>query len=629
MIVRVVLVLLIAFCFSGLNAQEIQKVKVDGVKYFLHKVDKGQTLYAISRKYSISVDEIKKANPELVVNGLKIGQTLRIPQKKMDKKAFKRAKVSIEGDTIRHKVLAKQTLYSLSKKYNISIDSLNKANPIIEKEGLEIGMELLIPVQQAKIESEEERIVAVEDSLKLHEVKPKETLFSLSRLYGVSVDSIQLVNDGLKEGLKIGTSIRIPQLNPNYEPEVVEEIKEDTIDTLAITGRPVKIAILLPFYLNENFPEEESQEGEVEEAPKKEEIKKSKLKGKFEQLMLEIEEEPEIYKRSEVALNFYQGIKIALDSLKNEGLWCQVDVYDTENNIDSVKAILKKEELKNADLIIGPLYRSNFKVVSKFAKENNIPIISPVRISSKVLLSNPTTFKVYSSNPAQVIQLAKFIGENYADSNLLLLNTARYGDRPTVAVFQKYMNKALESKGDTIKRIDIYTFDKKRILPHFKDSNHYVVALPSTNQAYVTQFLSALNDVYLSERGITFTIFGLENWLKYDYIDFEHLQNLQVHFPSSRSFDYSDSTVVNLIHKFREKHNTDPEEYGFLGFDVGYYFVKELMKHGGNLIKILQEEDGSMATTKFDFVKVGEESGYENQSAFILKIEDYELKRVR
>lgn len=609
--------LLFFFLWASTSVIAQEQVKVDGVKYFLHKVEKGQTLYAISKKYSISVDEIKKANLELVDNGLKIGQSLRIPQKKMNKKDFKKANVSLDGDTIVHKVIPKETLYSLSKKYNISIDSLKLANPIIEKEGLEIGLSLKIPVNKTNVEKEEDIQEAVEDSLVLHVVQPKETLYSLSKLYNVTTDSIQMVNNGLKEGLKIGASIRIPILNPNYQVEEVVVVDTNAMDSLVEQTRPWEIAVILPFYLTENFPPEDTTTVE-EETPRRTSFKP-----------VGFNEEPEIYKKSKIALDFYQGVKVALDSLRQQGLWANVRVYDTENNKDSIRLILQDTNLKKADLIIGPMYKSNFLLVSQFAKENNIPIVSPVRVSSKVLLSKPTTFKVYSSNPAQVIQLAQYIGDHYADSNLLLLNSARYSDKPIVAVFQKYMNKALESKGDTIQRIDIYTFNESRLLPHFKDSTHYVIALPSTNQVYVSQFLSSMNDVYLSDRGITFTVFGLEKWLDYDNIDVEHLQHLNVHFPTSRFVDYQDSTVIDLVEMFRSKYQTDPEEFGVLGFDVTYYFVKSLMKYGEGMLEKLPAIKGNMLTTKYDFIKVGEESGYENQSAFIIKIEDYELKRVR
>lgn len=616
---KVLLLLVFVLASHVLVAQETPIVKVDGVKYLIHYVEKGQTLYAISKKFSISIEEIRKANSDLADNGLKIGQSLRIPQKKIDKKDFKKSNVSISGDTIIHEVFPKETMYSLSKKYNISQDSIKIVNPIIEKEGLEIGLKLKIPVKKAIVEKEEDVQAAVEDSLILHMVEAKETLYSLAAKYKVSQDSIQIVNDGLKDGLKIGTTIRIPKANPNFVKQ--EEVIKDSLstDSLAPQTKPLEIAFVLPFYLTKNF----EVDSNLLELKEKAEVNKYKSSVPL------FETVPEIYKKSRIALDFYQGAKIAIDSLSKEGLWANIRIYDTENNKDTIRSILKDTNLRNADLIIGPMYKSNFTIVAQFAKENNIPIVSPVKVSSKILLSKPTAYKVFSSNPAQVIQLAKYIGENYADSNLFLLNSARYADEPIVAVFQKYMNRALEHKGDTIKRIDIYTYDENRLKPYLKDSTHYVVALPSSNQVYVSQFLNSMNDVYLSQRGIEFTIFGLEKWLEFDNIDVSHLHNLNVHFPSSRHIDYQDTAIIDLVLKFRERYQTDPEQFGLLGFDVSYHFIKSLMTYREHFLTEFPRSKGTMLTTKYDFVKVGEESGYENQSAFILKIEDFELKRVK
>jgi LysM repeat protein len=205
-----------SFVALGQNAQ----VTENGKTYLLHTVQKGQTLYAISKTYSISVEDIKAANPEIADNGIKIDQNIRIPVKAIDKKQAKKSDITLKGDTIFHEVLKKETIYALTKKYEISEQRLKELNPALA-DGLKVGMTLVIVGTPPQPETYEEgdflaQVYALptEDSLILHEVQPLETLYGLSKKYNVNADSIQIVNNGLPEGLKVGTTIRIPKPNP-------------------------------------------------------------------------------------------------------------------------------------------------------------------------------------------------------------------------------------------------------------------------------------------------------------------------------------------------------------------------------------------------------------------------------
>lgn len=578
-------------------AQDATVIKVDGVKYVMHEVNKGQTLYAISKKYAVSIADIYKANPALQSEGLKIGQNLRIPQKRINKKELKRSEITIKGDTLIHKVLKQETLYSLSKKYAIGIDQLNAINTGIEKEGLKVGMEIKIPIKQTTDAEANELVSANEDSLLLHTIAPKETLYALSKLYNVTIDSIQLVNNGLPDGLKVGTSVRIPKPNPNFTSTAQANTSKVVDDSLS----QLTVSFLLPFYLNVNDTID---------------TLKNSLR-------------PIIYSKSTLALNFYQGALLALDSLKNEGVSCDVHFFDTENNANRVKELATNDTVEHSNLIIGPFYRSNFKVISQTARENVIPIVSPVKLSNKVLLSNPTAVKVYSNNAAHIINMAKYIYQHYADSNVILMNTAHYKDRNALDLFKKHINKwRADKQRDTLPQIDIYTFKKERIAPLLQDSTHYVFVLPSKEQVWVTQFLTYLNDVYRAGRGIEFTVFGLEKWLSYDNLNTTMLQNLNVHFNSSRYINYQDPKVIDLTKKYRHVYHTDLDEFSLLGFDVTYYFVKKLHQKRKQFITSLPEVNDSMLSTRYNFIQLGEESGFENKSSFIFKIENYQYKVV-
>lgn len=208
-----IVIFLAAAVVSSCVAQDIpETVKRNGDKFLVHKVEAGQTLYAISKKYFCEVEDILKANPELDIADLKIGETILIPQGAMNRKKFRRIEITIQGDYLTHEVHKKETLYSLSKKYNIEIEQIKKYNPQVEEMGLQPGMKLKIPYAQSEDAQPEVMQPPKFDSLILHIVQKKETLFSISKQYNVSIDSIQLVNEGLTGGLKEGATIRIPRV---------------------------------------------------------------------------------------------------------------------------------------------------------------------------------------------------------------------------------------------------------------------------------------------------------------------------------------------------------------------------------------------------------------------------------
>jgi LysM repeat protein len=170
--------------------------KKAGKTYIVHKVEAKETLYSISKKYDVTVDEIKKENPDVAVADMKIGQTLFIPYK-----GSVAAPVTASAKKI-HTVEAKETLYSIAKKYDITVDELKKANPEVAVSEMKIGQVLVIPVKG-------NATVPVVNSSKTHTVETKETLYSISKKYDISVDELKSANSGVTD-LKVGQVLNIP-----------------------------------------------------------------------------------------------------------------------------------------------------------------------------------------------------------------------------------------------------------------------------------------------------------------------------------------------------------------------------------------------------------------------------------
>ncbi|TPG41799.1 LysM peptidoglycan-binding domain-containing protein [Flavobacterium pectinovorum] len=180
-----------------------------------YKIQKGETAYFIAQKYKVSIDEIYKLNPE-AQNGIKDNQIIKIPVHGVEKQN------SDQQNT--HVVVAKETLYSISKQYGLKVEALQSANTILAN-GLQIGQELIIPQNTANPSKTE--ITA--SSKVTHQVVAKESLFSIARQYNVSVQDLEILNkELLQNGLQIGQTVAIPNKRKTLDGRV-RVINQETV----------------------------------------------------------------------------------------------------------------------------------------------------------------------------------------------------------------------------------------------------------------------------------------------------------------------------------------------------------------------------------------------------------------
>lgn len=577
----------VGMLFGQAESIDSSIVEKNGRKYYTYVVEQGNTLYSISKKYKISVKEIELHNPG-VKEGLSIGDTLYILAVAKDK-GVKKMKMEVNGNVIVHEVQKGQTLYAIAHIYDLTIVDLIEANPGV-KDGVKEGQLIKIPVAKLK-KQEAAPVVQEERSVRLHLVKSKETLYSLSQLYKVSAEEIKSANNGLVDGLKVGQEIVIP------DPTNDLPIHKDSTEMKEV----YKIAVILPFFLDLNDTLHAS---------------------------LKINDKEQVLSKSVVAIQFYQGCLMALDSLKKMGMRFDVKVYDSGKDSNVVDGLIEKGELSGVDLILGPFYQSQFTRVAEYARKKKIHIVSPVPLSNKVLLGNSYTSKVATSDNILFRNLGEYVSKFYHTENVLVIT--KYFRANTLAnSFKKAYNQNLFVKGDSIgnglKEIKWDNGSIDGIKAQLSDSVFNIILIPSNDQVYVTELLSKLN---LLKDKYMFKIIGVENWMKYTNVDLEYYENLHVSIPTDAFIDYESQAVKKFIVSFNNQYKSFPENFSFLGFDVSFYFLK-LLNEGGNRFEPLMEgRKEKYFSRNFDFFKTGIESGYENSTLRLLEYRDFELKEV-
>ena len=237
-----ILLFLVFFSFLGFSQQKTKK----------HKIVSGETISSIAEKYDVKISEIYDLNPK-AKGLLKLNSVLKIPNKEYKSKKEKK-EVAKKEETkvvllknsdsqkkeykkndlldVEHEVIAKQTLYGISKIYGVTMQDIKMANPILEKEGLEIGLKLVIPgvkESKAKVLKSEisitKKIILSEPITRI--VLPKETKFGIAKEYGLTVQDLEKQNPEIVTGLPIGFQLKIT--NSENTKSIVTEEKQNEI----------------------------------------------------------------------------------------------------------------------------------------------------------------------------------------------------------------------------------------------------------------------------------------------------------------------------------------------------------------------------------------------------------------
>ena len=608
------------------------KVVIGGTVYYIHIVKPGQTWYSISRVYNVPQKDILLENPHAYI-GLQPGQALKIPV--MPEVEDEDLLPDIpSGDYILHTVEQGQTLFFLSQTYNVDQDEIIQLNPGVQ-EGLQTGQVVKIPSR--KIHVPREGFPAEDDSYIHHKVERGETLYSLSRKYEVPVRAIRKANDKLIWGLKYGEYIRIPRDVEEDVEEIeipdlpVDEIvkepwpsdlhdEETIIDAECIQfdyrdfDRPFKVALLLPLFIDRNYPVELPDT-----------IDKDQAALLYPDNVLSVNE---LYHGTIPFLEFYEGALLAVDSLVRTGLSVNLSVYDTERNPQKVRDIIWQPEFRNNDLVIGPVYPENMRIVADWAKHYRVNIVSPLTSRSEFLSGNPYLFQVTPSASVELEQASIFI-TNFPSSNFVLLHKGDLFERDMVESFKnnifRHFSYGSEFDNLVFKEV-IYRDATTKIEQSLVSGEKNIVIIPSSDQAFVSDVLMRLN---ILSRSYDITIFGLNDWQRFPNIEVEYLHNMELHFASPFFIDYDDPNVRKFLGRFREKYNTEPSHYGFQGYDIMFYFLQAMKNFGPDFRDCLPVMRTELLHSDYLFRKSDYRNGLENNGISIVKYgKDMNIKRL-
>lgn len=588
----VCLFLLACICGLTVNAQENQT-------YILHTIEKGQSLYSIASMYGVSQADIVKMNPGSDEK-IYIGHTLRIP----------RNTTGSQKETF-HTIEAGETLYRLTVKYNVSAKAICDANPGLSAENFRIGQVIRIPApDETPVVSDidnssktpdvaSEIPAAVQSRCRdMHKVKRKETIYSISKEYGITEAELIEANPELKGKNKIkkGSFLCIPYPTTtantgNAKPQTIptnnELFSENKKEAERIST--IKAAVILPFL-------------------------------------------PDAASRSESArmVEYYEGFLMAVDSLKRSGTSIDLYTYNSGANVNSLNDILSKNEMKNMDIIFGPLQQQQIKPLADFAKKNDIRLVIPFTSKDNTVFRNPAIYQINTPQSYLYSEVYDHFVRQFPNANVVFIEAnSKTKDK---ADFIKGLKDELRNRS-----IPMATLDEdasvEALKSALKTGRENIFIPTSGSNLVLIKCLPQLTLLVRENPEFSIHMFGYPEWQTYTKDHLESFFELDTYFYSSFYTNDLFPAAKNFTRNYRRWYGKDMDErypkYGMLGFDTGYFFLKGLARYGSELENNLQRMDFAPIQTGFKFQRVNNWGGFVNKKVFFVRFtKNYELVKL-
>ena len=496
---RILAIILCLLSCKLMNAQNIE--------HFKHIVQSGETLPTIADKYGMTTNQISVFNPNLLENVVS-GQFINIP-------------LSSKG-CINYKISSGETLYSISKRFQVSLNAIYEVNNISPETVVNVGRIIEIPVRQKDNNS-------VKKGCKLmYKVEKKETIYGICRKFNITEDEFIAANPQLRnEKLKKNKYVCIPYSNSEIEDamasvtEVVEEV-EDAFE----------IGIILPFGLSQ----------------KKLDSNNHKM------------------------LDFYRGFLLALEETKGKFKSVNVHAID-ESIIDSLgtNVIVNSENYKKLDLIIGP-YNSNYiNPIVQFASANNMHVVIPFSSKEDYFSTYNNVFQLNVVQSDFYNKTFKHLIDRNKNTNYIFYNS---DDKSENSVFSSSLKNYLTSAGINFKEVNSTAVTEITSLLSQSNNNMLLCSFGSV-KVFEKLIKNLDNAEGLSDYKIS--IFGQPNWIQFAEDKKNDFSRYNCQYFTKFISDSSINSIKELEDKFEVYFKTEQypsyPKYGVMGYDIGKYFL--------------------------------------------------------
>lgn len=550
-----------------------------------------------------------------------------------------------------HHVKQGETIYSLARTYLVTEDEIKRLNPEIDELGLQTGMVIGIPVVQAS------------QGYFVYTVQEAERTRRLLRRFDVSEEDFRRLNPSVGSEVFVGQKVLIPSDEPVTPTPVVQEPDtlviqntEQPADTLVVLEEPTsafvlpeqrpdtcypspqnarrhyRVALLVPLYLDGI--------DRIDTSKERAEKTKNSRTMKF--------------------LQFYEGFMMAVDSMtQRKGMNLDLTVIDVHENVSSAQTAVSSLQSEQVDLIVGPFFSKSFAVVEDYALRHHIPIVNPMSERESIVVDAPNVIKLKPSPKTMVSQVADLITTRYPQAKVSLISDGHLADTALIAALEHALDSAVASEvmvtnGEIVERIAAESrrrnmgkrmlstmeaegqiFSTKALQEDPEGKVYFENSFQSFSSSEIDAFqkdLSSardnvliafgrdivfatkiLNTINKSAQKFPITLIGLPSWTEFDNLLVPNLLNMNAIYFDDHFVDYNDSLTLAFVDGFRAKYQSEPSDYAFEGFDMGWYFLNALAQYGPQAFGCLPYEHMPLLHTRYYFTKSRYQDGLENR----------------
>lgn len=596
-----------------------------------------------------------------------------------------------ENGYVTHTVKRGQTLFSISKMYDTTVETIIKHNPESAK-SLSTGQTLRIPKGNRSTGQGED---VKRDGKLYHTIRSKETLFSLGKRYGVTPDEICAANPGLSiDNFPVGKEIVIPQKEPSFRFTPVKETKnpsfrleilEDEEKTPEIVGthkvkrretiekicRKYDVRVEDFMKVNPQLEGKKVKRKMIVNIPAKYVAPQAKKPAVKEEEPIATDVIPARPARSDDGVTriavvlpflldrfapeeqgrmveFYQGLLMAVEKLKRENYSFEVNTFDSGFKDKSLGALIGSGALDNMDLIIGAYYPEHNRQLGRFAAEKEIPLVVPFSNKQDELYNNPMVFFVNTLQSSIIPDVTKSFVNTFPDANVIFVEDTVKSNKGN---FIKDLTAGLVKSGipHTTIRMEEIVFDDDEETeegeePGFMtslrslaaDSTRQNIIIPtSSSKETLNRILPSLvmaNAIDTTLMG-RYRLFGYPEWQIFAQQTREQMYEVDTYFYATFFSHFSMPQSARFQNDFIRWYNRDLQKmfprYGMLGYDIGYYFIKAISMYGNDMPDKIETLDHTPIQTGFRFERIKENGAMMNKKLyFIHYTREYDIEKI-
>lgn len=612
---------------------KLPKVEILGKEYYYHEIQKGESIYGIAKQHGWNVEELVRLNPNASTE-MKKGTRLYYPTGKVtvvsDKESLELDPDSISYEPISHVVKKGETVYSISRQYNVPLDVIYAAYPQA-KYGIKAGETIVI--QQSP--------ETVSDKYLYYVIKPGDTLYSLAKKYHTTVEDILSANPAVSEkNFKIGDTVRLA-INSNSKrihTELVEEERLASVESYKVgkdetwnsiskkTGVDVET-------LKDANETSKLKKNEVINVPVVETVQVEKVVENQDPRELTSEGIQEMYDSihktdsdtsilnevriaalldeptSKKDLDFSRGFLVAINDLKNSPYKINFKVIDGRG---STTAVIRELDDFEPNVIIATADKNFPAFLADYGNTNQIEVVNVFDVKNELYEDNPSMVQILPPSSFFNTQIAERLADEYGDRELILIGTQDSNDgiaELLLPKFEEYNTTSLPISG--LSEYDI------------KDTGSYLVYAFPNKKEEVADILQAVENIKEKAPFATITVVGRPSWVTLTETYGDKFAAAEVVIPSRVWYDSETGDGERFSSKFSEMFGDTPVKsfpnFAASGYDIANYFIPSTARNGGDFNRGFSGSEKPSIQSEIRLERVNNWGGFINPTGYLLK----------